>query len=235
MGELCIGICDDQQEIVDKLGELVRQIYGGFNCKEWVLCEYTSPVKLLEEIEKIDVLFLDVEMEEMDGIEVGRRIRGQNPECKIIIATSQIDRYKEAFFIEALRFITKPFLYDEVREALAAAIEEKPGEAEIEAYRDRVSFNIKEKDITMIRAYNGYVEIMAGNSIFRKDTSLNSLEKQLDNRIFFRVNRQYLVNFKYISSYSKNKAVVGKKTFVISVRRQKEFLKKYTEYDLRYS
>ncbi|RKM60051.1 hypothetical protein D6856_08175 [Butyrivibrio sp. XB500-5] len=57
-------------------------------------------------------------------------------------ATSRTERYKEAFYIDALRFITKPFLYDEVREALTSAVEEKPGEAEIEAYHDRISFNL---------------------------------------------------------------------------------------------
>ena len=235
MGEFYIGICDDQPEIVDKLKGVVRRVMNELVCEDCMLLAYTSPAKLLEEIEKINILLLDIEMDEMDGIEVGRRVKSKNPECKIIIATSRIERYKEGYFIDALRFITKPFSYDELREALSAAIEDKPGEAEIEAYRDRVSFNIKEKDISIIRAYNGYVEIMAGNSVFRKDISLNSLEKQLDNRIFFRVNRQYLVNFRYISSYSKNKAVVDKKTFVISIRRQKEFLKKFTEYDLRYS
>ena len=235
MGKICIGICDDQSEIVEELSVLVKKVLEDNSLNEWQILKSTSPLKILKEIKNINILFLDMDMPEMDGIEVGRRIKKQNPNCKIIIATSQIDRYKEAFFIEAIRFITKPFLYDEVKEALTSTIEEKPGEAEIEVYRDRVSFNIKEKDISMIRAYNGYVEIMAGESVFRKDISLNMLEEQMDNRIFFRVNRQYVVNFKYVSSYSKNKVVVNKKIFVISVRRQKEFLKRYMEYDLSYS
>ena len=233
MGEICIGICDDQFEIVNKLGELVRDIMGKTG-DEWLLRDYTSPMKLLDEIEKINVLLLDIEMDEMDGIEVGKRVRMKNPDCKIIVATSRTERYKEAFYIDALRFITKPFLYDEVREALTSAVEEKLGEAEIEAYHDRISFNLKEKDISMIRAYNGYVEIIAGNGVFRKDISMNSLEEQLDNRLFFRVNRQYMINFKFIDSYKKNKVIAGSNSFVISVRRQKDFLKRYTEFDLRY-
>ena len=233
MGKICIGICDDQFEIVNKLGELVRDIMGKTG-DEWLLRDYTSPMKLLDEIEKINVLLLDIEMDEMDGIEVGKRVRMKNPDCKIIVATSRTERYKEAFYIDALRFITKPFLYDEVREALTSAVEEKPGEAEIEAYHDRISFNLKEKDISMIRAYNGYVEIIAGNGVFRKDISMNSLEEQLDNRLFFRVNRQYMINFKFIDSYKKNKVIAGSNSFVISVRRQKDFLKRYTEFDLRY-
>ncbi|MBR4671330.1 MAG: response regulator transcription factor [Butyrivibrio sp.] len=235
MGKICIGICDDQSEIVEELGELVKKVLEEIPFNELRILKSTSPLKILREIKNIDILFLDMDMPEMDGIKAGKEVMLENPACKIIIATAREDRVKEAFFISAFRFITKPFKYEELKEAVITALEETPGDNEIEAFRERVSFNLKERDISMIRAYNGYVEIMVGDNVFRKDISLNALEEQLDDRIFFRINRQYLVNFRHISSYKKNKVVVNNKTFVISVRRHKEFFKKYMEYDLRYS
>lgn len=235
MGKICIGICDDQSEIVEELSVLVKKVLEDKSLNEWRILKSTSPLKILKEIKNINILFLDMDMPEMDGIKVGKKVMMENPSCKIIIATARDDRVKEAFFIPAFRFVTKPFCYAELKEAIETAIEETYGDKEIEAFRERVSFNLKERDISMIRAYNGYVEILVGNSVFRKDISLNALEKQMDNRIFFRINRQYLVNLRYISSYTDNKIMVDKKFFLVSARRKKEFMKKYTEYDLRYT
>ena len=234
MGKVYIGICDDQPEIVEQLSRQIRDIMGDIPCDDWDVLEYISPSQLLKDIEKINILLLDIEMPEMDGIEVGKKVMAANPDCKIIMATSRIDRFKEAFFIDAIRFVTKPFFAGEIKEAILAALEVKPGEAEVEAFRDRVCFKIKEKDISMVRAFNGYVEIMAGKNVFRKDISMNALEEQLDDRLFFRVNRQYLVNLGFITSCNKNIVVVGDKKFNISIRRRKEFVSKYTEYDLNY-
>lgn len=234
MGKVVIGICDDKANVIEILREHIVSIMQENSKDKWTILEYVSPLKLLEEVTKIDILFLDIEMPEMDGIEVGRKVMSINPECKLLMATSRIDRFKEAFHIEATRFITKPFFRDEIKEALLASFEEKPGENGIEAFRDRINFKLKEKDISMIRAFNGYVEIIAGNGVFRKDISLNALEEQLDKRIFFRINRQYLINLGYVDFYNKNYVKVGDNKYTIAIRRQRDFLNKYTEYDLNY-
>lgn len=234
MASKVIGICDDQESIIEMLRDHIVSIMKEVSNEDWSIVEYVSPLKLLEEVNRVDILFLDIEMPEMDGIEVGRKVMQMNPKCKLIMATSRIDRFKEAFVIDAIRFVTKPFFRGEIKEAIQASLEKKPGENEIEVFRDRINFMIKEKDITMVRAYNGYVEIIAGNTVFRKDVSLNMLEQQLDERIFFRINRQYLINLGYVDYFNKNYLMVGENKFTIAIRRQKEFMKKYTAYDLHY-
>ena len=234
MSNIVIGICDDQEVIIEQLRDHITSIMNEIWNDEWSLCEYVSPLELLKEVEKIDVLFLDIEMPEMDGIEVGKKVMKINPDCKVVVATSRTDRFKEAFVIEASRFVTKPFYIGEIKEALQSLLVRKIGENEIEVFRDRINFMIKEKDITMVRAYNGYVEVIAGNSVFRKDVSLNVLEQHLDERLFLRINRQYLINLGYVDHYNKTSLMVGDMKFSIAVRRQKEFLNKYTKYDLNY-
>lgn len=210
MGKICIGICDDQSEIVEELSVLVKKVLEDISFNECRILKSTSPLKILREIKNINILFLDMDMPEMDGIKAGKKVMLENPACKIIIATARDDRVKEAFFIPAFRFITKPFAYEELKEAMITALEETPGDNEIEVFRERVSFNLKERDISIIRAYNGYVEIMAGNSVFRKDISLNLLEEQLDNRIFFRVKR-YLINTTLLDFFNAIIGISGKR------------------------
>lgn len=66
----------------------------------------------------MDILFLDIEMPGEDGIQTGKRLRERGSECKIIMATSMAERFKEGYHIGASRFVTKPFDQEEVEEEL---------------------------------------------------------------------------------------------------------------------
>ena len=171
-------------------------------------------------------------MPEIDGIKLGEKVKCLNPNCKLIMATSRIDRFKEAFYINAYRFVTKPFFLEEIKEALVSI--ELCKDAEIEVFRDRIRKTVRESDVSMVKAYNGYVEVIVGETVFRKDVSLKCLEEVLDKKRFFRVNRQFLVNLKYIESWKKNHIIIRGEKIIISHRRQKEFLDIYTEFDLKY-
>ncbi len=234
MTKVVIGVCDDKQEVVEQLSNHITMVMSELRVSDWTLKQYISPLELLNDAEDIDVLFLDIEMPEMDGVEVGKKIKKINTDCTLIMATSREERYKEAFLIEAFRFVTKPFCIDEIKEALKSILNRKIGKNEIEVFWERKKFMIKERDITMVRAYNGYVEILVGASIFRKDVSLDCLEQQLDERLFFRISRKYLINFANVERYDNSSVVVCGEKLNIAIRRRKDFKNKYINYDLEY-
>ena len=128
-----IGICDDEELAPRRLERMIREMLGKrpeLYGTEWEIRLYFSGEELLEEAGDCAVIFLDVKMPGMDGIETGRRIMIRYPSCKVILATGERDRYKEGYRIHALRFVTKPFEEAEVAEALEAAVD-IPGEREI--------------------------------------------------------------------------------------------------------
>jgi DNA-binding LytR/AlgR family response regulator len=234
MSKTVIGVCDDQRFsaliLQEHIASLKREL-GGIN---WEIRVYTSPVKMLEESADLNILFLDIEMPELDGIETGERLMELNPSCKVILATSRIDRFKDGFRIRALRFITKPYDRDEIKDALCACLDMSVGEHTVEMFLNRICYRVKEKDIRYIRAFNGYVEIIAGKEVYRKDTSLDALEESFDKRLFCRIHRQYLVNLKYVDSYKKDSVTIKNEILPISKRRQTDFMCQYTDYDLNY-
>lgn len=230
---MVIGICDDIKGCVEELHKKI-EVCAKDIFDEFILLDYVSPKKLLEEIKNIDVVFLDIEMPEMDGIDVGKKIRVLNPECKIILETVTKDRYKDGYHINALRFITKPFEMEEIREALERVAQLEGENDVIEVYCNREKFNIKQKDISVVYAYNGAVEIKAGNIVYRKDLSLNAFKSELNPNLFGEVDRKVIVGFRHVTNYDKETVTVGDKRYVISVRRKKEFFNKYVEYDTRY-
>lgn len=238
MGRTTIGICDDELEICNATKKMIlsllTKLYGDDD-EYFALKIYDSAAGLLHDIEEIDIAFLDVEMPVMDGMGAGNRIYKVNPNCKIIIATSNDKRYSEAFKFNAHRYLNKPLRESEVEEAIVSAINKTVGNSTLELFRNRIKYNVKQSDILYIKSFNGSVEVYTANNVFTKSVSLDQIENELDERIFYRIHRQYIVGFKNIKSVSKNiiELTNGEK-LTISRRKLLSFEKAYIEYDLNF-
>lgn len=233
MGQLIIGICDDQPEALQQLQGLLNDICVEKGVSSEIYT-FTDGTKLLEQVDRIQIAFLDIEMPQMDGIELGKEIKERNPKCKVIMATGMLERFKEAFQIQALRFVTKPFLKEEVKEALEAALEGIFFAKKIEVYAKRNRYEVSEEEINFIKAFNGYSELYVGEQCFRKECSLKEIEELLNKKLFARISRNTIVNLNFIEDYNEELAVVGNKKFRISRRQRNEFMRKYMDFDLKY-
>lgn len=230
-----IGLCDDEPMVLILLESLINKCLLQLNQTNVSIYKYVSGNVLLSQVSFLDMVFLDIDMPEINGIELGRKIHTYNPDCCIVMATCRDDCYKQAFHINAFRFVTKPFDTAELNEALISYFRSCIGMNQILVYEDRNSFYIYEKDIIYISAYNGYVEVISKNQKFRKDSSLNELEALLDSRIFYRIDRKYLINMLHISGYQNGTIHISNLNLEVSRRRKKNFEQKYIEYDLKYT
>lgn len=233
MEQVLLGICDDQPEVLCELQKMLCSICDEIGLNNEI-CAFSDGHELLEQIERFQVVFLDIEMPQMDGIELGKQIKEKNPGCKIVMATGMVERFKEAFQIRALRFVTKPFVRDEVKEALEAAVEGIFFTKSIEVYAGRNKYELPEEKIAYIRAYNGYSELYAVGKTFRRESSLSELEAVLNEKMFVRINREVIVNLSMIREYGGAQIKIEDRELYVSRRRRKEFEKKYMEYDLKH-
>lgn len=230
---ITIGICDDEILIIRLLERKIRAILDKKNIQYDIL-RFQSADELLQKVTALDVVFLDIEMPGMDGIQAGHEIQIINPDCKIIMATSRIDRVKESFKINAFRFVTKPFEDQEIEEALESYFQQCIGNEFVEMYKDRMEYSFRQREISYAYAYNGYTEFGVRGKVFRKECSLNAMEEVLDSRCFFRVNKQYSVNLFHVQKYLKGKISVADLEIVVSRRKQKEFEKRYHDFIMNY-
>lgn len=233
MQQLNIGICDDQKESLNTLQVMVDDICAkmGWICK---VHSYLNGMELLEQIEEFQIAFLDIEMPCIDGIELGKQIKKKNSKCKIIMATGRVDRFKEAFQIQAFRFITKPFVRNEVKEALEALVNGPLFLKSIEMYMQRQKYEISEAEIRYIQSFDGYAEVYVGEKSFRRNNSLDELEKILNPNLFVRISREVLVNLRWVQEVDYGCVLLVGKKLHVSRRRERELRRKYIEYDVRY-
>lgn len=225
---LKIGVCDDEKIMLRFLYKTIKFILDKKGIKAQIYL-FSSGKMLLQENIKLDILFLDINMPDMDGIETGKeyikQLKGCK-ECKIIMATGTIERFKEVFKIQPFRFITKPFSLDEIEEVLEETLECTKGMSSIHIYKNRKKYKICQREIKYIMSVGSFVEIYAKGSKYRSETSLSQLEKELEPELFYRVNRNCIVNLKCVAQYKKGEFTVEGEQLHVSSRRKKDFEKK---------
>lgn len=224
-----IGICDDEELVAKKLEKLIIECLKELG-KEAEIHIYLSGEELLGHIQELNAVFLDVCMETMDGYETGSFIREQNPECKIVMETGESEYFEKAFEIGACRYLRKPFEKKKLLEALQAIMKEISGMKTMELYKERNKYDIEQQMIGYIRAFNGYTEYYVGGEIFRREISLSKVQEELDQNLFFRVHKQYVVNMKSVERKSDARIYVDDKEIPISRRRRSDFEKAYLDY-----
>lgn len=230
---LQIAICDDVVEQTLTLQKYICK-YCEKKKVEYRLSLYTSGNQLLLEVEKLDIIFLDIEMPHLDGIATGQKIREKNRTCRIIMATCMVERMREAFFIEAFRFIVKPFDCLEVEEALEACMKKVLGSGSVFLYYNRNTYEVHQSEIQYIVTYDSYSEYRVKGKMLRSEASLKELESQLDERLFFRIHRKYIVNMAQVQFYKNGVVQMKDIEIPVSRRRKKDFEQAYIEFDLKY-
>lgn len=228
-----IGICDDEILIVNMLERMVEGCLKKKNI-DFEIHTFDSGEKLLKDGAEMDAVFLDIEMPFLDGIEAGKQFQKTNPHCKIIMATCKTERFKESFKIHAIRFVTKPFEIEEIEEALDVALQSRIGMETIELYESRNKYDIVQRNIKYIWAYDSYAEFAVGNKVMRKEVSLTALEGYLDSSLFFRVNRKYIVNLFWIRRYKNGIIFIDDKEIRVARNKKKEFEKTNVMFDLTF-
>lgn len=227
---MIVAICDDDKRYINLLTELV-QCYAEKKNIIVKIKTFEDPQKIF--INDFDVILLDVVMPSNDGIDIADRIRRDNKECNIIIVTAFTDRVRDAFYVKADDFLTKPVNYNDIEIAFDRVIERQIKNRNIEVHFNRIKYIIKQREIDYIKAYNGYILIYANGMEYRNDTTLREFLMRLDKRIFSFVNRSIVVNLLKVE-VNKNMVNILGNEFKLSRGHKAEFMKAYIEADLKY-
>lgn len=228
---MLIGICDDEISVLGAMRKMVED-YCKKNSVKAEIRLFASGAELVAGAKDLDLLFLDIEMPGLDGIAAGKLLRKENPHCKIVMATCRDDRMRDAFQLEACRFLSKPFDEAQFAEAMESFERSMTGCEKIELWEMRQPVSVRQREIVYVQTFDSYTEFIVGNRLMRSEKSLSALEEELDPKLFFRVNKKYIVNFSYIDSYEKGVLTIRKKALTVSRRKKKEFERRYREFDL---
>lgn len=231
IAHITVGICDDEVCIHDEVTELIAG-YAEQNGMSVHLLHYYTAKELLEAKEEMELLLLDIEMAQMDGIEAAYKLRIRGINYKIVMLSAREDRYRDAFKIGAFRFVPKPIETRELYRAIDAVCEHLVGLEKVTVFRDNVAYQIVQRDIEYIEANRASTIVYTAQCEYRSENSLTMWSELLDARVFFRCHKSYIVNMGKIEDIKQNTIfmVTGEKVNV-SRRIKTALLNAYMVYD----
>jgi len=226
---LIIAICDDNAADRNKLYETIEN----YLCKQGVkanIFTYDNPYKLNSAIESkticFDIIFLDIIMDDMNGMTCARIIRKHDKLVNIIFLTSSTDYVYEGYEVNATGYLVKPIKMDQLAKVMERAIAQNQNTEKQSiciTYRG-VTQKILTKDILYLESENNKVNIVLAKTAEKITvyTKLDEFEQAQQLNTFIRSHKSYLVNFLYIEKYVNDQFVLTSGTAIPISRTNKE-------------
>lgn len=204
-----LALCDDESETRYFIG---RELTAAFEKADTsVSMEYFSDgqrfLNTFDEHHHFDVVFMDIEMPGMDGMEVCRKLRSMSAECIIVFISSKDELVFQSFEVQPFRFVRKtefqtlcPRLVADLAKELSRRTRRliqftEPGSGSI------YSFEIAQ--ILYVEAQRKQTKIVTQKDAVPITVKLTDVEEQLQNYAFLKPHRSYLVNCEHISIIQK--------------------------------
>lgn len=189
---------------------------------EYHLAEYSSGEDLLENYNKVDILFLDIQMDGLSGMDVARKIREFDNNVEILFTTSIVQHVFKAYEVRTYRYLVKPIEYEELKKEVKHCIAdylEKNSILSIDSNKATIVLPIR--DILYAEVIKKEVTIYAETKTYIIETSMKRIEQKLLNHNFFRCHYSYLVNLKKINQMSHKSVFINNEEIPVSRARYK--------------
>ena len=197
-----IVICDDDIVFVQQLQEYLHEFFQKVNKNYPEIASFQNGEALLRDIGEKDIVFLDIEMNGIDGIYVGSELKKRNTDSIIFIITSFAEYLDEAMRFHVFRYLSKPLdkqrlfrnLKDAIRVYMAASVT-------IAVETKEKVYTIHASEIISIEAQGRKVIVHTRNKDYLSVHNLQYWINTLQEKCFYHTHRSFIVNMEYVTDF----------------------------------
>lgn len=229
-----IAVCDDDKKVREQMSSMIKRQAPDFD-----ICQYATGENMISAGIDHDIYFLDIEMGDISGIELAKKIRseqGNSGKRSIIIFVTGFREYMEdAFDVNAFHYLVKPIKEEKFAEVFQRAVKEVVA---VDERRDKyiIVKDGESKKKLLLREIQ-YIESSDRKVVFHMDNGLTEtyarmydLENELGDS-FFRTHRCYIVNLEKVTAYSANSIqVLNGDSIMLAEKKYTDFVKTYLRY-----
>ena len=196
-----IAVCDDDKKDIARLKKLI-EAYDADNNIGFSVSEYESGTEMLKAVssgEDVNIIFLDINMDDMDGLSVAKKIREEMDDVPIVLVTAFMTYVLDGYKVKASRFLIKDDLdktFDECMDDICKDIRKKSKTIAFNCVEGEM--RLKASDIILIETSGHKNLIKLKNETYQIYEKLDVLEELLKGYGFLRTHNSFLVNMAHI-------------------------------------
>lgn len=236
MSKLKIAICDDESRAVSIISGAVKSVFQDYGM-DTAIESFLTPEDLLARLKSytFDLIFLDITMPKMDGIELAKALKSKQADAKVVFVSSRMDRMFDTFAVQPFGFVRKSHFLEDIGEVIARFADLKRADVHD---RDLIQFKdgqgVISIDITKVK----YIESVKNTQVLHFDSAeerklysrMEILEEELKKYGFIRIHKGYLVSASYIRRFDKNEVtLVSGEVLPVGRTRKNEVMDEYLQ------
>jgi DNA-binding LytR/AlgR family response regulator len=206
MNKLNCIIVDDESNALDVLETYIARLE--YLTLVGRCADAVQAMEVMQAI-RVDAIFLDIDLPELSGIDF---LRSLNPKPKVIFTTAYREHAIEAFELNAVDYLLKPFSFERFSEATKRLLpEDSTSEVKhITVYHDRQHVNVDIESISYVQAMGNYVKVYTSAGMLITHESIASLLSKLPQKLFIQVHKSYIVNQRRINAYTSQTVTINR-------------------------
>ncbi len=210
-----IGICEDDAAQRGYLKNCIEK-WAEARQRRVQLCEFADAEQFLFEYEdnaEYDLLILDIQMGQMNGMELAKKIRKEDKEVKIVFLTGIKDHAIEGYEVGAVRYLLKP-LKQEVLESILDVIYSETKRKQEDCFlfvQNGMTVRVPYSHILYAEANGHYLVLMTEGERFEWKANFSSVVPEFEQQGFFLLKRGLLVNLEHVERITKTDCVMDNK------------------------
>ncbi|MCQ2504870.1 MAG: LytTR family DNA-binding domain-containing protein [Saccharofermentans sp.] len=226
-------VCDDEKVFINQFESVVSERYSRLDVTVESFCSSIDLLKSIDEGQSYDAYFLDIEMDEIDGMSLAREIRKRLHEIPIVFLTSHIEMAIDGYEVAAFRFLKKPVEKDKLYQTIEDLKQLSRGRKGVVLKIEGEDTVIVPSDVLFIESENNDIRVITKNKTYTTRMKLADA-MELFNSVadtFTRIHRCTIVNMAHVSRI-REKEVVLDNAAVLAISRGcfKEFKAAFYDY-----
>lgn len=204
-----IVFCDDELHSLLAVRQAVEDFFSREESLQPEYAQYQRGEDLLRQEQTVDIAFLDVEMPDISGIELGRQLKARNPFIKIFIVTAYPDYLDDAMGAQVFRYLSKPVDQNRLRTNLREAVRQY--------HLDTRSYPIVTEDgvvmcraeqLMAVEAAQKRVLIHTVDGLLIAKEPMEHWKTTLTLPCFYQTHRSFLINMRFVNAIHRDKVIL---------------------------